>query len=299
MRRKFFKWLKKMYKKDNRDKHDYYIITDKIELPKYIDLSKYTPITKKETEIKSCLINVVLEAMETMINILICDENPNRKRKKYRHLDTYIKNNNHNLFSESNLFDLIFSLYGDNLTYRTVLKTLNKNIITVQNNNGQQLFKIYEYAKIANTGSHFIGGKNIKKSIIYDIKLILSKGIPLIGSIKIPFNVSQKYTENSGILIPTKDTNFNYGVLFVGYNDNMHNGKGYFTFKNSWGKKWGEKGYGYISYDDLINKKCLDFWVITSLSINNKIVKIFEDDFIVNKDGIAYSVDNIKPALQH
>ena len=47
-------------------------------------------------------------------------------------------------------------------------------------------------------------------------------------------------------------------ILFVGYDDElMHtysNGatkKGFIKFANSWGESWGEKGYGYIAYDDL------------------------------------------------
>ena len=79
--------------------------------------------------------------------------------------------------------------------------------------------------------------KAIITEIIKDIdcKLILEPGRIIVA--------------DTGILVSTKDTLFYYGVLIVGYNDNLSDGKGYFTFKNSWGKNWGDKGYGYISYD--------------------------------------------------
>ncbi len=46
-----------------------------------------------------------------------------------------------------------------------------------------------------------------------------------------------------------------HAICPVGYDDN----KGLIKFKNSWSERWGEKGYGYLSYD-YIDKYMMDAW---------------------------------------
>ena len=61
-----------------------------------------------------------------------------------------------------------------------------------------------------------------------------------------------------------------HAVLVVGYDDALEIGgdgamttKGAFLIKNSWSEDWGEKGYGWLPYQFLLNGHCRDFWTLT------------------------------------
>jgi GNAT superfamily N-acetyltransferase len=47
-----------------------------------------------------------------------------------------------------------------------------------------------------------------------------------------------------------------HSILLLGYNDEKQE----FTFQNSWGVKWGDKGFGSLPYD-LFTKACVETWV--------------------------------------
>ena len=59
-----------------------------------------------------------------------------------------------------------------------------------------------------------------------------------------------------------------HAVVAVGYDDKMKitnlrcNKKtsGALLIRNSWGSIWGDKGYGWLPYDYVLNKLALDFW---------------------------------------
>jgi len=51
-----------------------------------------------------------------------------------------------------------------------------------------------------------------------------------------------------------------HAICIAGYDDK----KGLFKFKNSWGTGWGDRGYGYLSYD-YIKRYCMDAWSATDL----------------------------------
>jgi len=77
------------------------------------------------------------------------------------------------------------------------------------------------------------------------------------------------------ILMPKPDDELQGGhaICVVGYDDSRK----LFKFKNSWSKKWADKGYGYLPYD-YITKYCQDAWSATDLIENPKmIVKIRSD----------------------
>ncbi|MFH1320521.1 MAG: C1 family peptidase [Bacteroidota bacterium] len=90
---------------------------------------------------------------------------------------------------------------------------------------------------------------------IKDIKLALSKQIPVISGIEIYSNFLRY---EKGIYNKISGNNIGgHAMLVVGYDDT----KNAFLIRNSWGLLWGEKGYCWISYD--IFEKCLmDAWAI-------------------------------------
>lgn len=57
-----------------------------------------------------------------------------------------------------------------------------------------------------------------------------------------------------------------HAVDLVGYNDRSRE----FVFRNSWGSGWGDQGYGYISYDYILDPTLSsDFWVILGDAVDS------------------------------
>lgn len=55
-----------------------------------------------------------------------------------------------------------------------------------------------------------------------------------------------------------------HAVLCVGYDDSLKIGacEGAFLIRNSWGKGWGEKGYGWLPYEYLLAGLAQDWWAL-------------------------------------
>lgn len=77
----------------------------------------------------------------------------------------------------------------------------------------------------------------------------LKDAIDKYHEVGISFNVYDTFdgVGSDGYIAPHNKRNYRgrHWVLAVGYDDE----RGVIEFKNTWGKRWGNKGYGYISYD--------------------------------------------------
>lgn len=108
----------------------------------------------------------------------------------------------------------------------------------------------YENAK------NYMGLDSIKTSYVNysleSIKYRLSQGIPVVFGIYVyPSFESQDAEKTGKIPMPSarERTLGGHALMFTGYNDETQE----FKFANSWGKKWGDNGFGYLKYDYVMN----------------------------------------------
>ena len=96
------------------------------------------------------------------------------------------------------------------------------------------------------------------------LQTALASGYPIIFGITVYSSLEGAQVAQTGI-VPMPDPSENclggHAILLCGYN----NATKLFTFRNSWGN-WGDKGYGYLSYDYVLNPGLAsDFWLISSV----------------------------------
>ena len=99
---------------------------------------------------------------------------------------------------------------------------------------------------------------------VYQIKQYLATmQQPVLIGMDVYESFESPVVAQTGIVpIPNKDTEKYMGghaVLIVGYDDSMQ----MFIVRNSWGEKWGDKGYFYLPYNFLTLGFAFDSWVIS------------------------------------
>ena len=101
---------------------------------------------------------------------------------------------------------------------------------------------------------------------LYDFKSCLASGFPFVGGFAVYESFESKEVTKTGMMpMPGKDEKFygGHAILVMGYDDSIQ----CFIVRNSWGTKWGDKGYFYMPYDYLLNRNLSDdFWVIQKVT---------------------------------
>lgn len=112
------------------------------------------------------------------------------------------------------------------------------------------------------------------KTVLASVKKYLAAGIPsMFGFWGFPSFSSSDVP--GGIPYPClgEQAQWGHAIVAVGYDDakKIKNTKcnktttGALLIRNSWGKAWGDHGYGWLPYDYVVNKLALDFWSLLSM----------------------------------
>lgn len=127
-----------------------------------------------------------------------------------------------------------------------------------------------------------VKAKNVKKNL-HDIKSAVAEGYPVAISLKI-FN--SFHPRRGFIRIPNEkeiqsEQSGNHAMVICGYNDEAR----FFVVRNSWGRKFGDKGYCYIPYGYVENEALLNgACIITEISDTKLLVKGSDQKAVVSFD---------------
>jgi len=101
---------------------------------------------------------------------------------------------------------------------------------------------------------------------LHTLKVCLADGFPIICGLTVYESFASGRVARLGTVGVPGDGERCLGghtVLVVGYDDDSRR----FVIRNSWGARWGRRGYGVIPYDYLVNPDLSDdFWMIETVS---------------------------------
>jgi C1A family cysteine protease len=113
------------------------------------------------------------------------------------------------------------------------------------------------------------------RALLDEVRLHVASGIPMTMGVPLYRDtVTQSWTNSPGV-IPypgPKDVSLGgHALVAVGYDDaktvprvgKRAGTKGALLVQNSWGRQWGEKGFGWLPYEYLLRDRARDFWTLT------------------------------------
>lgn len=210
-------------------------------LPPKVDFSNLLPAIHSQGNLGSCTGQAMTAAME--INLA--------KKNAYTMLSPLFV-----YYNERKLIGTINEDSGASLAdgIRAICTWGSCKEPTWKYNDDEIRFKIKPSQAAYKEGVQFLGLDSIVESqvphTLTAIKAVLAKETPIVFGVF----VYPSFERCPGGKVPMPDQ-FDYplgghALTFVGYNDETQE----FKFANSWGKNWGDNGYGYLKYDYVMNK---------------------------------------------
>jgi C1A family cysteine protease len=118
------------------------------------------------------------------------------------------------------------------------------------------------------------GAKVPYPDVLASVKKYLEAGIPSMFGFW-GFPSFEKSDVKGGIPYPCSGETAQWGhaIVAIGYDDEKiiknlscnRQTKGALLIRNSWGKEWGDKGYGWMPYDYVLDNLALDFWSLLGM----------------------------------
>lgn len=133
----------------------------------------------------------------------------------------------------------------------------------------------YAFAENFKTISYYrLDGPGVTKpALLNKIKTQLVAGIPSIFGFTTFPSMDSEENERGKIPFPSakEKSDEGHAIMAVGYDDNMKivnpldkkvSTKGALLIRNSWGTEWGEKGYGWLPYEYVLQELAMDWWCL-------------------------------------
>ena len=105
----------------------------------------------------------------------------------------------------------------------------------------------------------------LASDLLAQIKMTLVAGIPSMFGLTIYSSIYEELNYKRGYIpVPNKKDHVEGGhaVVAVGYDDHkiIQDSVGALLIRNSWGIKWGERGYGWLPYEYILRGLTSDWW---------------------------------------
>lgn len=110
-------------------------------------------------------------------------------------------------------------------------------------------------------------------NVLASVKNYLAAGVPsMFGFYGFPSFDKTNVPGGIPYPCPNEQAQWGHAIVAVGYDDNKKitntqcnkTTTGALLIRNSWGTTWGDKGYGWLPYDYVLNRLALDFWSMLS-----------------------------------
>jgi C1A family cysteine protease len=153
---------------------------------------------------------------------------------------------------------------------------------------------VFSLAAINKIDTYVLHESQDREKIICDVKKYLQAGVPSVFGFKVFETHDLKMNRKPGVKIASKDRTKTIGifpfpdekneketdrhcVVAVGYDDeaevvnprNKQVTKGAFKIRNSWGRGWGEDGYGWLPYEYVRKDHAYNFWSLLQMKFVN------------------------------
>ena len=220
------------------------------ELPAKVDLRKYMTKVENQGQIGSCTANATAGAYEYIIKRYKGISNFDASRL-FIYYNTRALEHQENNDNGSAICDAIKTVTKDGVCSEKIWPYTN----VTKNFKKKPSSDSYQDAK----ENKIIKSKHINTNLD-EWKSALAEGYPIVFGI----DVFSSIENPRGGKVPNPKSNERneggHAMCCVGYSDADR----VFIVRNSWGEQWGDKGYGYFSYDYIMNKKYNsgDSWII-------------------------------------